>query len=99
MDILSIANCPAEEHLGSGYVIANFVNGLRAAGHRVDLFQPDDYEVFQPLRPKAIGYRQAIGMLINAKRQLKRHSYDIVEFWGGEAWAATEWLLRRQRRP
>jgi glycosyltransferase involved in cell wall biosynthesis len=99
MRILSIANCPALEHLGSGYVIANFVNGLRASGHQVELLQPDDYEIFQRLRPKAMSYRQALGMLIKLKRKLKRNRYDIVEFWGGEAWAATEWLESQKNRP
>src|ERR1051325_362666 len=99
MRILSVANCPALEHLGSGYVIANFVAGLRQLGHEVKLLQPDDYEIWQLLRPKAMSYRQAAGMLITVRRELKRRRYDIVEFWGGEGWAATEWLLRKQTRP
>jgi glycosyltransferase involved in cell wall biosynthesis len=99
MRILTIANCPALEHLGSGYVIANFVSGMRESGHQVTLLQPDDYEICQQLRPKAISYRQALGMLLGVRKELKRNKYDVVEFWGGEAWAATEWLLRQQNRP
>jgi glycosyltransferase involved in cell wall biosynthesis len=93
MRILTVSNCPALEHLGSGYVIANFARGLRALGHCVDLLQPDDYEVCQSLRPRANSYRQAVGMLLAVKRALRMQSYDMVEFWGGEAWPATRWLV------
>ena len=97
MRILSVSNCPALEHLGSGYVIANFVKGLRALGHEVDLLQPDDYEVCQWLRPKGIGHRQSMGMLQAVSRSLRLKDYDLVEFWGAEAWLATRWLVRRQK--
>jgi glycosyltransferase involved in cell wall biosynthesis len=100
MRILSVSNCPALEHLGSGYVIANFAKGLRALGHEVDLVQPDEYEVCRWLRPRAISYRQAVGMLRAVKRALRLKHYDLVEFWGGEAWLATHWLIRsRSDRP
>src|SRR5216684_4436829 len=93
MRILTVSNCPALEHLGSGYVIANFAKGLRALGHEVDLLQPDDYEVCQSLRPRANSYRQAVRMLLAVKRALRVREYDLVEFWGGEAWPATRWLV------
>lgn len=95
MRILSLSNCPALEHLGSGYIIANFVNGLRTLGHEVDLLQPDEYEIFQSMRPRANSYRQALGMLPAVKRALQVKNYDLVEFWGSEAWLATRWLIRR----
>jgi len=100
MRILTVCNCPAFEHLGSGYVIANFVKGLRSLGHEVDLLEPDDYEVCRFMRPRANSYRQALGMLLAVKRAVKRKQYDLVELWGGEAWAATRWLVHhRTDRP
>jgi glycosyltransferase involved in cell wall biosynthesis len=96
MRILTVSNCPALDHLGSGYVIGNFVNGLRAAGHEVDLVQPDDYELCQWMRPRANSYRQAVGMLIATSRALMAKKYDIIEFWGGEAWLATRWIVRHK---
>jgi glycosyltransferase involved in cell wall biosynthesis len=95
MRILSVSNCPALEHLGSGYVIANFARGLRARGHEVDLLEPDDYELCRFLRPRAMSYRQALGMLFATERALRRKTYDLIEFWGAEAWLATRWLARR----
>src|ERR1043166_4180358 len=97
MRILSVSNCPALEHLGSGYVIANFVKGLRALGHEVDLLEPDDYEVCQWLRPRGMSYRQSIGILRAVNRALRRKVYDLVEFWGAEAWLATRWVVCRQK--
>ena len=32
-------------------------------------------------------------MLLAVKRILRMQSYDMVEFWGGEAWPATRWLV------
>lgn len=95
MRILTVSNCPALEHLGSGYIIANFVSGMRALGHAVDLLQPDDYEICRWMRPRANSYRQALGMYRATKRACRRFSYDVVEFWGGEAWLATRWLARQ----
>lgn len=92
--VLTCSNCPAHEHLGSGYIISRFVNGLRGLGYEVDLLQPDDHEVFQCMRPRANGYRQAVGMLIALRKALNAKTYDIIEFWGGEAWLATMWLTR-----
>ena len=99
MRILTISNVPALEHLGSGYVLSGFVKGLRALGHEIDLVQPDDHEVLQSMRPRANAYRQAVGMLRATRRALARQRYDVVEFWGGEAWLATWGLHRRRQRP
>lgn len=95
MRILSVANCPAREHLGSGYVISGCVRGLRALGHEVDLLEPDDFEVLKWMRPRAMGYRQAAGMLFASRRRLRAKAYDVVEFWGGEAWLAMRQLVGR----
>jgi glycosyltransferase involved in cell wall biosynthesis len=94
MRILAVSNCPALEHLGSGYIITNYVNGLRALGHEIDLLQPDDYEICQMMRPRANSYRQAMGMLASVTRSLRFKRYDLVEFWGGEAWLVALWLTR-----
>jgi glycosyltransferase involved in cell wall biosynthesis len=100
MRILSVANCPAREHLGSGYAIAGYVNGLRALGHHVDLLEPDDFEVWRWMRPRANGYRHAAGMLLASRKHLRAGTYDLVEFWGGEAWLAIRRLVAAGgRRP
>jgi len=97
MRILSICNCAAQAHLGGGYVIRNFVEGMRGLGHEVDLVEPADYEVLQFMRPRFFTHRQAVGMLVAARQRLREKSYDLVEFWGGEAWLATRWLRGRGR--
>lgn len=94
MKILSLSNCPLVESQGSGYVIVNFCRGLRDRGHQVDLYGPDAYEPLQFLRGRANSYRQAIGMVGFALQQLARQSYDLVEFYGGEAWLAAQLLSR-----
>lgn len=92
MRILSICNCPAQPHLGGGYVIRNFVEGLRTLGHEVDLLEPEDYELFQFMRPRAFTHRQTLGMFQAVRQRLRSHRYDLIELWGGEAWLATRWL-------
>jgi glycosyltransferase involved in cell wall biosynthesis len=96
MNILTISNCLPLDYLGSGYVISNFVKGMRALGHKVDLIQPDNYEICQFVRPRANSYRQSIGMLFALKRALKKKEYDLIEFWGGEAWLSIQWLVKRK---
>ncbi len=58
------------------------------------MFAPHDYELFPALRGRANSYRQAIGMLPFTLRQLRAKTYDVVEFYGGEAWLSA-WVLRR----
>jgi glycosyltransferase involved in cell wall biosynthesis len=84
MKILSISNCPLQESQGSGYAILNFCRGLRARGHEVDLFGPDQIEPFPRLK-RAKKYRQAAGMLLHTLRHFACRRYDIVEWYGGEA--------------
>jgi len=93
MRVLTVTNCPALQYLGSGYIIDGFVNGLRSLGHDVDLVQPDEYEICQWMRPRAMSYRQAVGMFIATRRALGAKQYDLVEFWGGEAWLTIWWLF------
>lgn len=100
MRILTISNCAALEHLGSGYIIKNFSKGLRTLNHAVDLLQPDDYEICKWMRPRANSYRQAFGMWWKGLRKFRTDEYDVIEFYGGEAWLATRWLSKsRNRRP
>lgn len=93
--ILTLANALLDESSGSGYVICNYARGLRALGHEVTLLGPPDYEPFFG-RARAIRYRQAFG-LARAAWRARRAGYDILEFYGGEAWLALL-LLRRFRR-
>lgn len=82
------------ESQGSGYVIVNYCRGLHSLGHEVDVFAPDDYELWQQWRGRANSYRQALGMLPFTLRQVSKKTYDILEFYGGEAWL-TIWVLRQ----
>ncbi|HYL05877.1 MAG TPA: glycosyltransferase, partial [Thermoanaerobaculia bacterium] len=91
--ILALSNCPLDEALGSGYVALRYARGLRARGHRVDLLGPADYEPLHGLR-RAIRYRQAIGMAAVSLARLARSEYDVLEFYGGEAWLAVSALAR-----
>jgi glycosyltransferase involved in cell wall biosynthesis len=93
--ILAISNCLPLEHLGSGYVISNFIKGMRALGHKVNLIHPDNYEICRFIRPRANSYRQSIGMFLALRRELKTRNYDLIEFWGGEAWLSIHWLVKR----
>src|SRR5438128_8677289 len=59
---------------------------------------PDDYEILQSLRPRANSYRQAVGMWLSSRRKLRNRDYDVVEFYGGEAFLAIDRLSRRTDR-
>ena len=78
-------------------MIAGCVNGLRSLGHEVDLLEPDDFEVLKWMRPRAMGYRHAAGMLLASRERLRERNYDVVEFWGGEAWLAMRRLMAQGR--
>jgi len=98
MKILALSNCPLVEFQGSGYVIINFCRGLRNLGHEVDLFGPEDFEPFPGLGGVARSYRQALGMLPFVLIQMARKHYDILEFYGGEAWLTISLLSKLPRR-
>lgn len=97
MRILSLSNCPLDESLGSGYVALRYAQGLRERGHTVDLLGPTDYEPLRRLG-RGISYRQALGMAVASLRRITDESYDILEFWGGEAWLALGLLARMPGR-
>ncbi|MDX2097121.1 MAG: glycosyltransferase family 4 protein [Leptolyngbyaceae cyanobacterium bins.59] len=98
MKILVLSNCPLAESQGSGYVILNFCRGLRDRGHTVDLFGPETYELWPSLRGRANSYRQALGMVRFVLKQLSRNAYDLIEFYGGEAWLIASILARWSNR-
>jgi glycosyltransferase involved in cell wall biosynthesis len=93
MRILTISNCPLIAHQGSGYVTLGYVEGLRARGWSVDAFGPEHFEPWRWLR-RASSWRITLGMLFHALRSVVRADYDIVEFYGGEAWLALHVLAR-----
>src|SRR5438874_611729 len=96
--ILTFSNCQPLASDGSGQVIRSYTEGLRESGHTVDFLGPDDYELFQWLRPRANSYRQAIGMWLSSRRKLRKHDYDVVEFYGGEAFLSMDSLARQSNR-
>ncbi|HEY6320412.1 MAG TPA: hypothetical protein VJA16_02510, partial [Thermoanaerobaculia bacterium] len=93
MRVLTLSNCPLDESLGSGYVVVRYAEGLRARGHRVEALGPTDYEPLPRLR-RAIRYRQTIGMAAASLGRLARAEYDVLEYYGGEAWLAVSALAR-----
>ena len=97
MKILSLSNCDLVESQGSGYVIVNFARGLESRGHRVTLVGPKEC-ILWPGRNKARSLRLALGLWRKSLRLVKDVSPDIVEFYGGEAWLATERLGRQPNR-
>lgn len=95
--MLSLSNCELNESQGSGYVIVNFARGLSARGHEVCQIGAKDLTLAPGLR-KARQLRLALGMWLEAKRRVASGAWDIVEFYGGEAWLATLRLARMRRR-
>jgi glycosyltransferase involved in cell wall biosynthesis len=97
LKILTLSNSPLEETQGSGYVIMGYANRLRDRGHRVDLIDPRDLE-FPKHGRRGIRYRKMIGMAMKSVDSLAS-GYDILEFYGGEAWLAISLLRRVRNRP
>lgn len=99
MRILTISNSPLLEFQGSGYVVLNFVRGLRALGHEVDTFGPADFDPLPNCR-RGKNWRLAFGMACCAIGRLSRKRYDLIEFYGGHSWLAVAILrLLAMRRP
>jgi glycosyltransferase involved in cell wall biosynthesis len=99
MRILTVSNCPLVPTQGSGYVITGYRDGLRALGHVVDAYGPEDFDPLPSLHGRARSYRIALGMAAFVLRRLRHHEYDVVELYGGESWLAVlllrGWLRRR----
>jgi glycosyltransferase involved in cell wall biosynthesis len=89
MKILIISNCSLRADQGSGYIILGFAEGLRARGHQVKAFGPEQFILFPAIK-KAKRLRLFFGYTIKAILEAwkARHSLDILEFWGGPGWLA-----------
>lgn len=98
MRILALSNCPLDPTLGSGKTRLRWSEGLRSLGHIVDIFEPLDFEWWFWNR-RAMRFRQAFGAIGFVKECLRRHPYDIVEFFGGEFGLATKLLSPASGRP
>jgi glycosyltransferase involved in cell wall biosynthesis len=97
MKVLSISNCPLNESQGSGYIIVNFAKYLRLRGHEVTLISPEECDAFGFVRG-ARRYRLALGMFWRAWRDSRLARFDVIEFYGGEAWLAISLLRLRPGR-
>jgi glycosyltransferase involved in cell wall biosynthesis len=98
MRILTITNTEITPNTGSGYVVDGFICALGRRGHMVVAIDPSGYEPLRWLR-RANQYRQAVGMLAVALWKLAMGRYDVVEFYGAEAWLAImvlAWWPRRR---
>lgn len=98
MRILTLSNCDLVRSQGSGYVIMQYADGLRDLGHQVDLVSPQE-SILWPKCQKARSLRLAFGMWRKAATLVKMLKPDVVEFYGGEAWLATDRLSRVEHRP
>ena len=97
MRILTLSNCDLVPSQGSGYVIMGFAAGLKARGHTVTLVGPDGCTIAAKLR-KARSLRLALGMWRKSKQLVRELQPDLVEFWGGESWLATDRLSKMRGR-
>jgi glycosyltransferase involved in cell wall biosynthesis len=97
MKLLTISNCPLVAHQGSGYVALGYVHGLRELGWTVDAFGSDEIEPWRHFG-RARSWRIALGMMHRALQSIREVNYDIVEFYGGEAWLAISALARTPGR-
>jgi glycosyltransferase involved in cell wall biosynthesis len=98
MRILTVSNCPLQRSLGSGYVIAGYVDGLRELGHDVTVLEPSDYE-WLPSLSVAKRLRMLLGYTSAVEKALRRGRFDVVELWGGESWWIARRLAHRRNRP
>lgn len=95
MKVLTLSNSPLLESQGSGYVIVNYARGLSALGHEVQCIGPEAFELW-PRLVRAKRWRLAVGMALFATRQRLFRGFDLVEFYGAEAWLTVA-LLRISR--
>jgi len=91
LKILTISNCPLNRSQGSGYVILNHDDYARKIGYEVDLYGPENYQLFRKAR-WGNAYRITAGIFVLLLK-LRIKQYDIIEFWGGESWLAV-WYLK-----
>jgi glycosyltransferase involved in cell wall biosynthesis len=95
MRVLALSNCFAVPHQGSGYVIDGFARQLGSVGIDYTLLDP---AAFMPGRNggRGVSYLHVWAMAREIWRRRREH-YDVIEFWGGEAWLAIA-LARVQSR-
>lgn len=95
MNILVVSNCPLDSNQGSGYIICGFAEGLKARGHQVKAFGPEDF-IFIPKARLAKRLRLFIGFTLKAISETWNHQsrYDIIELWGGPGWLSCLILTR-----
>jgi glycosyltransferase involved in cell wall biosynthesis len=93
MRMLTLSNCPLDRSTGSGYVVMGFTDGLRYLGWTVDVLGSEAIDPF-PGAVRARSWRMTLGMAIHAIRRVLSTTYDVVEFYGGEAWLAVFLLTR-----
>lgn len=94
MNILSISNCKLTKTQGSGNVILNYTNGLRAKGHSIKVYSPESYPSLNILMGRAYIYRFAVLSFSTIIKELyiQRNKYDIIEFYGEENWLSILFL-------
>lgn len=98
MRILTVSNVPLLASTGSGYVIAGYVDRMRARGHHVKTLEPRDY-----LRRPGLGGARRLRTLLGYTRATLRavaaEEFDVVELWGGESWQSARTLAAGPQRP
>ena len=87
MNVLVISNCLLDSSQGSGYIICGFIEGLKARGHQVIAFDPEDFILFPKTRV-AKRLRLFLGYTLKSISEVWHNNsgYDIVELWGGVGW-------------
>lgn len=98
MRLLTVSNVPLDPSLGSGYVIAGYVEQLRARGHEITTLEPRDYVRWPRLRC-ARRWRTLAGYTRATLRAVQPGRFEVVELWGAEAWRAVQRLASRAERP
>ncbi|GAC1426338.1 MAG: hypothetical protein NVSMB7_02810 [Chitinophagaceae bacterium] len=99
MKILSLsASVFLDPHLGSGKTRLRWTSGLKDLGHKVDVLQPSDVEIWPGLK---IGrrYRIALGTLLKVRKLINKKKYDLLEFYGDDYWLLLWWLKKIKKKP
>ena len=98
MDLLSFTNCPLDPQTGSGKTVLTWSQGLRSLGHKVEVFQPNDFEA-APNYHRGRQLRQAVGALQLVNKKVHEYNPALIEFYGAEFWMATAELAKKKNRP
>lgn len=98
MKIFTISNVPLQENQGSGYVILNFVQGLRERGHQVSMCGPLQYQPF-PHSSGAHRLRLQMGYTRALDRAILSDEFDLVQAFGAQSWRSFSKHQDRRNRP